>query len=93
MMSAPSFSKVNGGSAARIDCVNRAKGAALKPNKNQLRCHGCNPVDGVSFSDCQVKSKKMIQCNAECSSGGKKIAVKCHKKKGKFSWSSNMPKC
>jgi len=93
MMSAPSFSKVNGGSAARIDCVNRAKGAALKPNKNQLRCHGCDPVDGVSSSDCQVRSKKMIHCNAECSSGGKKVGVKCHKNKGNFNWSSNMPKC
>jgi len=46
-MSAPSFSKVNGGSAARIDCVNRAKGAALKPNKNQLRCHGKQKARGA----------------------------------------------
>lgn len=93
MMSAPAFSKVNGGSAARIDCVNRAKGAALKPNRNQLRCHGCDPVPGINFTNCQIRNKKMITCDAQCASGGKKVAVKCQKKKGKFNWSSNLPKC
>ncbi|CAG5104022.1 Oidioi.mRNA.OKI2018_I69.chr1.g1054.t1.cds [Oikopleura dioica] len=92
MMSAPAFSKVPG-SQARIDCVNRAKGVALKPNRNQLRCHGCNPVPGVDFSNCQVKNKKLIVCQAKCSSGGSSVSVRCQKKKGKFIWSASLPKC
>jgi len=87
----PAFSKVgNGGQTARVECLPKKLRPMWKPNKNQIRCFGCNPIPGVNLSDCTVKGKKSVSCAATCANGNPgSWTAKCQKFRGKFSWVQN----
>jgi hypothetical protein len=86
----PAFSRVEGGQKARIECLPKKLRPMWKPNKNQIRCFGCNPIAGVTLSDCDVKGKKAVNCQATCANGNPgSWTIKCQKFRGKFSWAKN----
>lgn len=86
----PAFSRVDGGQKARIECLPKKLRPMWKPNKNQIRCFGCNPIPGVTLSDCDVKGKKVVNCNAACANGNPgSWSIKCQKFRGKFNWAKN----
>lgn len=86
----PSYSKIEGGQAARIDCVPKKK-TVWKPNKNQVRCFGCDPIPGAALDSCQVKGKKQVECKAKCANGNAgDWTIKCNKFRGKFQWAQSL---
>jgi hypothetical protein len=87
----PAFSRVEGGQTARIECLPKKLRPMWKPNKNQIRCFGCDPIPGVTLSECEVKGKKVVNCQAACSNGNSgSWALKCQKFRGKFTWVKKM---
>lgn len=87
----PAFSRVDGGKQARLECLPKKLRPMWKPNKNQIRCFGCDPIPGVTLGVCDVKGKKAVNCAATCSNGTSGAwTLKCQKFRGKFQWAKNM---
>jgi hypothetical protein len=87
----PAFSRVDGGQKARVECLPKKLRPMWKPNKNQIRCFGCDEIPGITLGDCIVKGKKAVNCSASCANGNPgSWTVKCQKFRGKFTWAKNM---
>jgi len=87
----PAFARVDGGQTARLECLPKKLRPMWKPNKNQIRCFGCDPIPGVTLGACEVRGKKSVNCDATCENGNSgSWNLKCQKFRGKFQWAKNM---
>lgn len=87
----PAFARVDDGQTARLECLPKKMRPMWKPNKNQIRCFGCDPIPGITLSGCSVRGKKSVTCQGACTNGNSgSWSIKCTKFRGKFQWAKNM---